>query len=91
MRSKGVVRNAWPAWRYGPDGQSEIFDKEEDVPEGWTRKPGDEPPVLTLPESIVLNKDELVAELCRLKIEIKPSWGNLHMKRILDGDISPTW
>lgn len=25
----------WPAWRYAPDGRAEIFDRPEDVPEGW--------------------------------------------------------
>jgi len=29
----------WPAWRYGPDGKSGIFDREEDVPTGWTDHP----------------------------------------------------
>jgi hypothetical protein len=26
---------AWPAWRHGPDGKSEIFQRPEDVPDGW--------------------------------------------------------
>ncbi len=30
---------AWPAWRHGPDGSSKVFDKAEDVPEGWTEAP----------------------------------------------------
>lgn len=25
----------WPSWRYGPNGQSAIFHKAEDVPVGW--------------------------------------------------------
>jgi len=29
----------WPAWRYGPNGQSDIFQREEDVPEGWVDHP----------------------------------------------------
>lgn len=29
------VHQAWPAWRYGPEGESQLFDKAEDVPEGW--------------------------------------------------------
>lgn len=32
--------NAWPSWRYGPDGQEAIFHREEDVPEGWVDHPG---------------------------------------------------
>ena len=29
------VYQAWPAWRYGPDGEAEIFNSEEEVPPGW--------------------------------------------------------
>lgn len=25
----------WPSWRYGPNGQSGIFQSEDDVPAGW--------------------------------------------------------
>lgn len=25
----------WPAWRYGPDGQSGVFQGPHEVPEGW--------------------------------------------------------
>lgn len=31
---------AWPAWRYGPNGQAQIFQREEDVPVGWVDSPG---------------------------------------------------
>lgn len=37
------VYQAWPAWRYGPDGQKAIFQGPEEVPEGWT----DVPPTAT--------------------------------------------
>lgn len=33
---KKYEHQAWPAWRYGPDGEGEIFARAEDVPEGWT-------------------------------------------------------
>lgn len=26
---------AWPAWMYGPEGRSAVFDRAEDVPDGW--------------------------------------------------------
>lgn len=29
----------WPRWFYGPDNQSGVFDREEDVPEGWAEHP----------------------------------------------------
>ncbi len=25
----------WPAWMYGPEGQKRVFDRAEDVPDGW--------------------------------------------------------
>ena len=33
-------RADWPAWRYGPRGESRIFQNEQEVPSGWTRRPG---------------------------------------------------
>ena len=33
------VYQAWPAWRYGPDGEAAIFDGPDDVPEGWGTTP----------------------------------------------------
>jgi hypothetical protein len=38
----------WPSWRYGPNGQAEIFQSEDQVPEGWADHPskvGAEPAV----------------------------------------------
>lgn len=29
----------WPAWRYGPKGEMQIFERPEDVPEGWLDTP----------------------------------------------------
>jgi hypothetical protein len=26
----------WPSWAFGPNGESAIFQSEEDVPKGWT-------------------------------------------------------
>lgn len=31
--------NAWPAWYYGPDGKSAVFNSAEDVPAGWVTHP----------------------------------------------------
>lgn len=30
---------AWPAWRYGPNGEAEIFNSAEEVPKGWGETP----------------------------------------------------
>jgi hypothetical protein len=29
----------WPSWRYGPNGEAQIFEKAEDVPKGWEDHP----------------------------------------------------
>jgi hypothetical protein len=37
---------SYPSWRYGPNGAAQIFQSEEDVPEGWYDHPSlvpDEP------------------------------------------------
>lgn len=31
----------FPGFRYGPNGESQIFEREEDVPQGWTDNPND--------------------------------------------------
>lgn len=33
------VHQAWPAFRYGPEGQKQVFNRPEDVPEGWQDSP----------------------------------------------------
>lgn len=30
---------AWPSWRYGPNGESAVFESARDVPEGWRDEP----------------------------------------------------
>ena len=29
----------FPAWRYGPNGEAQIFDHKEEVPNGWVDSP----------------------------------------------------
>jgi len=31
--------NAWPSFRYGPNGERAVFQRPEDVPEGWQDSP----------------------------------------------------
>jgi hypothetical protein len=28
----------FPGWRFGPNGECELFQRAEDVPDGWTRE-----------------------------------------------------
>lgn len=39
MPAQPYVFQPFPSCRYGPNGESEIFEKEEDVPEGWLDHP----------------------------------------------------
>ena len=84
-RSSGFT--GWPSWRYGPNGESGIFQSEAEVPYGWTRKPGEE--FITRPSTEVLDRDELMSRLKAKDIDIHPAWGTAHMKRMLD-DLGPT-
>lgn len=34
-----MEKQNWPAWRYGPNGASAVFESEKDVPKGWTDHP----------------------------------------------------
>lgn len=82
---------AWPAWFYpaDPSDPGGIFFKEEEVPQGWTRKRGIPETPIVAPPPEVLDRDELVAKLKEKGITLEHTWGVAHMKRVLDGDISP--
>ena len=34
-----IQSESWPAWFYGPEGQSELFQNHDEVPEGWADHP----------------------------------------------------
>lgn len=34
----------FPGWRFGPEGEQQLFQSEEQVPEGWTDNPNDHKP-----------------------------------------------
>lgn len=78
----------WPDLRYSPTGEMKLFYSAEEVPADWTPKP---PQNINTKPTEVLDHDLLVSQLERLGIPIKPTWGDAHMKRIIDGDVSPTW
>lgn len=88
QRSFEAGRDIWPSWRYGPDGQEGIFNKPEDVPFGWVKKKLKQ--FEGAPEVEKLNKDQLIKDLKAKGIAIDPRWGIAHLKKVLDGDVSPT-
>ena len=88
MRAPSRARSKdWPAWRFGPDGQSAIFNEESEVPYGWMKSPGEVfvPP----PLPPVLNQEELEAALRAKGIEPLGHWGLAYMKELVDGISSP--
>lgn len=74
----------WPSWRYGPGGQSAIFQTQEDVPDGWTKKPGEAEEEIIARSPVYYDRLALVAELTQRGISIDPRWGVAHMKKVLD-------
>lgn len=72
---------SWPAWRFGPNGESQIFNYAAEVPDGWTTQPG----IPYVPVGrLVLDKDELIDQLERLNITVDPRWSAAHMKKVID-------
>lgn len=93
MRRQRVVPGPiWPSWFYSPINEDcGIFSSQEMVPEGWTRKRGVPEPQIEAPTFVPLDKAALLDELLTRNIDINPQWGSAHMKKVVDGDASPTW
>lgn len=89
MRKKKEVGPIWPSWFYGPNGEKGVFEKPEDVPVGWVRKLGVPERELEVRTTTILDRDILIAELLQLGIDINHTWGNAHMKKVIN-DASPT-
>ena len=34
------MASEFPCWMYGPDGAGQVFERAEDIPEGWADAPG---------------------------------------------------
>ncbi len=34
-----MEKKSWPSWRYGPNGQADVFSSPEEVPNGWVDHP----------------------------------------------------
>lgn len=71
----------WPAWRYGPDGESEVFDSAEDVPAGW----GATPSLAYVPReaSPEICKESTIKALEDFGVVINPTWGTAHLRKML--------
>jgi hypothetical protein len=66
--TKSTEKSEFPAWFYGPEGQSAIFETESEVPSGWKDHPSafaeqkDEEPEGRQPEDAV-NSDGIYAAM----------------------------
>lgn len=84
VRSK-VDRN-WPAWYHSPNGDSQVFERIQDVPYGWTKSP---PVVFEHSDPLVVDEDVVRQKLTELGVDIDPTWGRAHLQKVLD-DRSPS-
>lgn len=77
------VKN-FPGWRYGPEGQSAIFQNEDEVPEGWVRDRKEAAPALEasakadakIGEDPYKGRDSasIIAELKAKKLDFNEKW-----------------
>jgi len=73
VRRNRRFRVEWPAWRWSPDGEKALFERPEDVPEGWTAKPPvlfNQPEVKPRP-----TREEVLKNLKELGVTPDPRWG----------------
>ena len=71
----------WPDVRYSPTGESKLFYEAKDVPFGWTDK---KPSMTATKPGKILDRQTLVNELELLGVEINPTWGVAHMKKVIN-------
>jgi hypothetical protein len=82
MRQPRTPKVFWPSWRYGPNGEAEIFQCESDVPYGWVAKPGQ---VFVPPELPPVYVQEELEEQLRAKgITPLGHWSHAYMKELID-------
>lgn len=65
---------------YGPDGESKLFDSEDDAPKGWKDHP---PKVNEEPEERRRSRVELMAELRQRGVQYAPQAGGAELAALL--------
>jgi len=76
----------WPAWYYSPDGVGKVFERIQDVPYGWVKRP----PLKFVPaKPYVVDKEKTIQALEKLGVTIDPRWGAAHLKKVLDDRSTP--
>lgn len=84
----------WPAWWYGPDDAAEIFNSEEEVPQGWVDHPSkvlgrfSEAEQVNSDESVykTFGDDKIIAELKLRNIEYGARWPRAKLEGLLLAD-----
>ena len=71
----------WPAWRFSPDGESQLFEKAEDVPEGWTSKLPSA--IYETSEQVSVDKEKVIKQLEEYGVELDPRWGAAKLQEVL--------
>lgn len=81
MRRTSRLRPEWPAWRYGPDGESQMFNGPEEVPDGWTKtQPTLFEPIEPLPQICEVSASKKLEDL---GVVVDPTWGNAKLQEML--------
>ena len=64
----------FPGWRFGPNGEAEIFQRAEDVPEGWTDTQSRPVKPVIDEDYLRSHPDEIysVTPIARVEKELKP-------------------
>lgn len=75
----------WPSWYYGPDGEAKIFQREEDVPQGWKNTPYPPAPEKA-PEPVPTGptREEMIAELEAAGVALKRNFSTAKLRELFD-------
>ena len=84
------MKQHWPAWYYGPNGERQIFQGEDEVPKGWLTHPQSRPAEEIVAEAD-LNKDgviepskaEIVKALRAKGVEFDARWSIPRLQALL--------
>lgn len=80
---KAIKPTMWPSWKYGPNGEAEIFDKSADVPVGWMDAPFSEDALKGPEKGRKLDPQELTEALVERGVKVDPRWPAVHLEKLL--------
>ncbi len=79
----------WPAWFYGPDNQSAVFESPDEVPEGWDDHPSKVSGSEGSEENISsLTKKQISERLTEAGIEHDANWTKDKLVALLEEHIA---